>query len=739
MPLHKKILCLILAAVMCISSVGVLAFADETEPTIADTVPEGTQPVVEQEPTEGEQVPEQTPEEPAEPEGDGLLHISEEALLILKKEEGFSSKPYWDYSQWTIGYGTKCPDDMLQYYKQHGISENEAVALLKAHVVKFEQELHKFMTRDNLELTQNQFDALLLFTYNCGSGWTYDKTGTMYKAIVGGATGNDLIFAFSRWCSAGGKILTHLLRRRLCESNMYLNGVYSQTPPDNYGYVIYDACGGTTSPMAQGYDTGLTAAILSTPTREGCTFVGWYTGRTDGTKVEVLDASVKNRRLYAHWVDKDGNEVTNEMPSVDITVTGTNVNLRGGPGTSYSIVGRADKGDQFTITEVAEGSGYTWGKYADGGWICLKYTNYDEVKDLPQTTPETPPAQEPEKEPETPPVQEPAEPPVQEPETEPEQTAPKTQMGTVKVSDSLRIRKGPSTGYEVAGYLKNGDRVEILEQKIVGSMVWGRISKGWISLSYVVLDKAEPETKPETKPEPKPETKPEPQPETKPQEPEEKPAEPQKVIATGTVKVNDFLRIRSGPGTSYSLVDYLTRGARVEILEMKQSESMTWGKIERGWISLDYVVLDKTAEQQPATVITGTVKVNDFLRIRTGAGTSYAIAGYLQNGVKVQITEQKTVGLTKWGKIEKGWISLDYVVLDTTSAAPESQPEEKPATTIKTVTADCLRIRSNAGTSYSIVGYLYEGAKVEILETKSVNGTQWGKTAKGWISMDYVK
>ena len=311
--------------------------------------------------------------------------------------------------------------------------------------------------------------------------------------------------------------------------------------------------------------------------------------------------------------------------------------------------------------------------------------------------------------------------------------------GTVKVSDSLRIRKGPSTGYEVAGYLKNGDRVEILEQKIVGSMVWGRISKGWISLSYVVLDKAEPETKPETKPEPKPETKPEPQPETKPQEPEEKPAEPQKVIATGTVKVNDFLRIRSGPGTSYSLVDYLTRGARVEILEMKQSESMTWGKIERGWISLDYVVLDKTAEQQPATVITGTVKVNDFLRIRTGAGTSYAIAGYLQNGVKVQITEQKTVGLTKWGKIEKGWISLDYVVLDTTSAAPESQPEEKPATTIKTVTADCLRIRSNAGTSYSIVGYLYEGAKVEILETKSVNGTQWGKTAKGWISMDYVK
>ena len=55
-----------------------------------------------------------------------------------------------------------------------------------------------------------------------------------------------------------------------------------------------------------------------------------------------------------------------------------------------------------------------------------------------------------------------------------------------------------------------------------------------------------------------------------------------------------------------------------------------------------------------------------------------------------------------------------------------------------TITGNELRVRSGAGTSYKIVGVLYNGAKVEILETKTVNGTQWGRIAKGWICMDYV-
>jgi len=137
------------------------------------------------------------------------------------------------------------------------------------------------------------------------------------------------------------------------------------------------------------------------------------------------------------------------------------------------------------------------------------------------------------------------------------------------------------------------------------------------------------------------------------------------------------------------------------------------------------------------TVVTGTVKVNDYLRIRSNAGTSYSIVGYLKPNTKVTITEQKTAGGMTWGKIDKGWISLSYVVLDSQTSSGSSTTTQK---TTGTVIADCLHIRKDAGTNNSIVGYLYYGTKVEILETKkAADGSTWGRVAKGWVHMGYIK
>ncbi len=354
-------------------------------------------------------------------------HASDECVQLLKLEEGFSKKPYWDYAQYTVGYGTRCPDDMLAYYQEHGITEEEAEILLRNFLTAFENDINKnFVDKYNLTLTQNQFDALVMFSYNCGTGWIYETSGTFHNAIKSRATGNDLVRAFALWCSAGDEIKTFLLRRRLCEANMYLNGVYSQTPPSNYCYVLYDANGGKTSPRSQGYDSDLTAAPYPVPWLDGYTFDGWYTQKSGGSKVSVLDASHNGTTLYARWLDPNGQVPENKPVSLTITVTATDVNLREGPGTNYARIGGANKGDQYTITEVASGSGYQWGKF-DGGWICLQYTNYDEVvaqvpsePTVPETTPTEPPATEP-------PATEPpaTEPPATEPPaTEPPATEP---------------------------------------------------------------------------------------------------------------------------------------------------------------------------------------------------------------------------------------------------------------------------------------------------------------------------
>ena len=249
-------------------------------------------------------------------------------------------------------------------------------------------------------------------------------------------------------------------------------------------------------------------------------------------------------------------------------------------------------------------------------------------------------------------------------------------------------------------------------------MKWGKIAEGWISMDYVILDKTESSggNTGNTTP----------------------------TSWTGKV-IADELLIRSGPSTSYSTLGYLTYGTAVTVTEKKSDGTLEWGKISEGWICLKYVQLNADSsgsnttpapEQTPGTAVTGTVNVQDWLRVRTGPGTSYAITGYLKPKEKVTITDRKTVGGVEWGKISTGWVSMDYIVLDKTgnTGSTPTQP------VIKTITADCLRVRKGPGTSNAIVGYLYYGTKVQILETKTISaGNVWGRINSGWISMDYAK
>ncbi len=713
---------------------------------------------------------------------ESALVTGDAGIAMLKNMEGFSSKPYWDYSQWTVGYGTRCPDEDLERYRAEGITEAEAEALLRTYLSGTEKAINGFADKYGLTLSQNQFDALVLFSYNCGTAWLYQEHYAITSAVINGAVGNDFLYPIGLWCSAGGEILPGLIERRLIEANIYLNGVYEGVSPANYAYVRYDANGGSVEYRVQAYDSDLTAEILMTPVCAGYTFEGWYTQRTGGTKVTVLDKSVQNGTIYAHWSNAETGEETvptekapegTAITPVTVQVTGDEVNIRRGPGTDYDIVDTAYYGRTMTITATASGSGYKWGKF-DGGWIALNYTNFDDVQNNGGQTEAGKPADKPqnsvqesavgyvtsddglrirtgagtfnsvkgylsygekvvilertvvdgmtwgriadgwicmdyvrlENETKPAPEQKPTEKPQEKPE-EAEKPAV-TEKGTVNTED-LRIRTGPSTAYDVVGYLSTGDRVEILEKKTNGSMVWGKISNGWISLDYVDLDsdKVEPE----------------------------KPEQGTPTSITGTIVFTDELRIRSGAGTEHEILGYLNRGTRVHITEQKEHDGMMWGKIDRGWISMDYVEVDS---DHAAESKMGTVHVGDMLCIRNGAGTSYAINGYLYNGDRVEITEVKSAEGMQWGRISRGWISLDYVNMD--GAAPE-KPQEKPesGSSKQTVIADCLHIRSGAGLSYTIVGYLYEGAKVEITETKTADGMTWGRVSDGWISMNYVK
>lgn len=646
--------------------------------------------------------------------------VSDACVDIIKRNEGFCEKPMWDYSQYTIGYGTYCPDDMLKYYQQYGITKAEAETLLRNYISVIEDELRdKFIAKYSLQLNQGQYDALVSFSYNCGTGWIYHPEYSFTDAIIKGTDNNEILRCFALWCSAGGEVVEGLLRRRLCEANMYLNGQYSDMPPSNYGYVYYNANGGTTEPRTQGFDAAMRVKPFPVAKHTKYIFGGWYTSRTGGTKVEFLDKAYNASTLYAHWVDASGNEVVrNDLP-VTVTVINESVNIRKGPGTNYANLGKLNKGDKITIIEVQEGGRYSWGNFGTG-WVALQYTDFETViyqkveggSDEPDIFEEDAVAPTIETEPPEEVTTAPTEPDTYEEDavtfpTEPVQSQPETVIhtGTVNVSDYLRVREGPSTGHAEVARLNPGDRVEILETKSVGSVIWGRISQGWISLEYVTLD--DQQTNDDT-------------------------------VSSGSVTVTIVnctqLRVRSGPGTDYDIAGYVYAGDVLTVTEQKQVGNVTWGKISTGWISFEYVQINSEAETPKE--VTGTINVSDCLRVRSGPGTSYAVSGYLYPGEKVTVTQTQTVDGTVWGKVSNGWISMEYVQLDTRSV-PTRAPAKNAAS--KTVTATTLHVRAAAGTENAIVGYLYKDAKITILETTVVNGVTWGKISTGWISMEYVK
>ena len=124
----------------------------------------------------------------------------------------------------------------------------------------------------------------------------------------------------------------------------------------------------------------------------------------------------------------------------------------------------------------------------------------------------------------------------------------------------------------------------------------------------------------------------------------------------------DALRIRSAAGTDKPIVGFYYRNDTVTVTEKVLVNSVYWGKTNRGWISIDYVQEETSGDTALDTSYLGkkTIKA-DCLRIRQNPGTDQKIVGLLYHGNTVTITEIKTVGGTLWGRIDKGWISLNYV------------------------------------------------------------------------------
>ena len=366
------------------------------------------------------------------------------------------------------------------------------------------------------------------------------------------------------------------------------------------------------------------------------------------------------------------------------TVSADNLNVRKKPDSDAKILGRRPIGQEIEVLEQETVDGSLWGRIdaqelPDGtkikaGWVNLNYVHFG-VEEA--TEPPAPPTQPPtEPEPELP-------------------TVPAT-MGTI-TAGKLNIRKGAGSGYDEVGTYVQGDRVEITETKTVEDTLWGLTGKGWIGMGFVRMD-GKPALKDDgsladaellssdgkygvlgygvvdlgslnVRHGPGTEY-------NKIKSVSEGDRYAYYQIQDGWVRIDggwvsteyfyiegtkaadatsgtvvtEELKIRSGPATTFKILDSYKNGTAVEIL----AEVGRWGYTSKGWISMDYV------KKATITYKPGVGTTTTGLNIRKEPDADSQSVGTYQEGDLVEITQVKE----NWGKTKLGWINLRYVSFD---------------------------------------------------------------------------
>lgn len=161
--------------------------------------------------------------DPAQPAGEpqktagssaGNMAVSERGVELVAKYEGCRLQAYkCPAGVWTIGYGHTAgvkEGDTLP-------SREYAKKLLKEDLAKYAASVNNCVKKGliTFPLTQNQFDALTSFCYNCGAG--------NLQKLVTGRSAAEVADKLPAYNKGGGKVLAGLVKRREEERALFLS------------------------------------------------------------------------------------------------------------------------------------------------------------------------------------------------------------------------------------------------------------------------------------------------------------------------------------------------------------------------------------------------------------------------------------------------------------------------------------------------------------------------------------
>lgn len=145
------------------------------------------------------------------------MTVSSQFFTLLEGFEGFKSCPYLDSGKVpTIGIGsTHYPTGVPVRMVDTCITHDTALAYAKVDVGNTSDLVNKELPK----LSQNQFDALVSFTYNVGDNAFQDST--LLRKAKANSLDPTIKAEFAKWVMVKGKPSSDLVARRKKECELY--------------------------------------------------------------------------------------------------------------------------------------------------------------------------------------------------------------------------------------------------------------------------------------------------------------------------------------------------------------------------------------------------------------------------------------------------------------------------------------------------------------------------------------
>ena len=279
------------------------------------------------------------------------------------------------------------------------------------------------------------------------------------------------------------------------------------------------------------------------------------------------------------------------------------------------------------------------------------------------------------------------------------QVAAASTSAATMTGDYVNLRSGAGTNYSIIGSLSSGELVTVLDDS---NPDWVKVQTsngaiGYCSKEFVKTLSSDDEA--------------------------------EELIGTLT---GDYVNLRAGAGTGHAVIGMLYLNNEVTVLD---DSDANWAKIrtkdgQEGYCSKEYLHITKKGETAQGTAVT-----TDALNLRSGAGTDYHVKTVLSKGTTVTILDNSDVN---WAKVRtadgtEGYCSKAYLDIAGSSAqepsSPTQQPEQNESASNTTelqavLTGSDVNLRSGAGTGYSVIGSLYLGQRVTVIDNSDAN---WAK------------